>query len=128
MPASFKSLFVSDQSMSLPCGFGMEIVKSPFRISACRLPGNGPSKPKARSRRTSSRRLIGLGILWLRVDVDAVNNREMIAVARFKENPIFQNTLQLFSALFQGRAFCPRARTNRNLPKEAAVFHQFIFC
>lgn len=102
-----------------------------FRPSANRItswlpPGSGPTRPANRSRRINSRRLIGFGIGWPRIQVDTVDNFEPVAMAQSHNDPAFQSFLKLFASFLQGRSFSPRSRTLLDLSKESTVLDHFV--
>lgn len=109
---------VSDQSMSLLCGLGRMIFRPAFHIARCLPPASGAPQPKARSRRTKSRHLIGFGIR-LSVQVNAVNHRQFVAVAEAYHDPTFQCASQVLPALLKCRALTPRSLLHgARLPKK----------
>lgn len=87
-------------------------------MTSWRPPGSGSAKPGRRSRRISSRRLIGFGMDRLRVQVDAVDYLEPIAITQADDDPALQSPIELVARFLEGCAFAPSARALVDLSKK----------
>jgi hypothetical protein len=75
---------------------------APNTMNWWRVPEYGPSKPRARSLRMNSRRLSGRQAAMLHfVEINAGNDRQLMAQSQPDENPIFQSRAQLVFAFSQ---------------------------
>ena len=102
------TLFTIDQSRSLPCGFGTISRRPCLRMNGSDPPSSGPLQPSTRNRRMSSRRLIGLGINELaRIQINAIQHRQRVAVTQSANDPGFERASQIFPAGLQSVALAP---------------------
>ncbi|MBI5594794.1 MAG: hypothetical protein HY928_01765 [Elusimicrobia bacterium] len=97
-------------------------------MKECFPPPKGPVNPNSRSFAMSSLRLTGLSTDGVG-DAQrlSLHSRKSIPIAKFQENPLFEDFLQLGAAAVEGPILSPDTLEPGNLSVNGAVFEKTVF-